>query len=333
MRKQLLKYLFLSALVLGLSACTRQAAPEQAPEQAKTPEAPVQVGTLKGPTGMGMAKLMGDEMAKEEGKTFEFQVAGAPDELVGKIVTGEIKIAALPTNLAASLYNKTEGQIQLVAVNTLGVLHLLEKGDTVHSLADIAGKHLHYSGQGSVPEYVLQHLLELEGLGVEKDYTVDFSLQHEELAAAMAAGEMDLAMLPQPHATTALMKNPELRVALDMNQAWEEATGTKLPMGCIVVDKAFSQEYPAVLEQFLQDYEASTDWVLANPEEAGILIEALDILGSAAVAAAAIPQSSIVYLDAGEAREDLEAFYRVLMDIQPKSIGGALPGDDFYHAD
>lgn len=290
----------------------------------------IRVGALKGPTGMGMVGLMENSEMKKAQMNYTFELLGTPDEMVGKVVSGELDIAAVPTNMALLLNNKTQGQVQLLAANTLGVLYILENGESISSLADLEGKTLNLSGKGASPDYILQYLLKenkIEGL------QIDYSLEHADLAAAMVSGDVKLGLLPQPHVTTTTMKNQSVRVALDLTKEWERVHGADLPliMGVLVVQKDFAEKNPQALEIFLDEYKASVDFVNQSQEEAGLLIEKFGVLPNAKIAQNAITASNIVFMDAQESKEALEQFFKILFDFNPKSIGGALADETFYH--
>lgn len=286
---------------------------------------PANIGTLQGPTGMGMVTLMGDEFSSKYNITIE----SAPDAVVGKIINGELDIAAVPVNLAATLYNKTEGNIMMIAVNTLGVLYVLEDGETVNSMADLAGKTLYATGQGSTPEYMLSYLLEKNGL--TDSVTVEYKAEHSELATLMASGEVKLGMLPEPNVTATMAKNEKLRVALDLTKEWKDAAGVEPVQGCIVVRKDYFEQNQAAVRLFLKEYEAAVNYTKANQAETAALMEKYGIIGSAAIAEKAIDKCNIVCYRDEAMRTAAEAMLQVLFDANPKSVGGALPGDDFYY--
>ena len=286
---------------------------------------PANIGTLQGPTGMGMVTLMGDESSSKYNITIE----SAPDAVVGKIINGELDIAAVPVNLAATLYNKTEGNIMMIAVNTLGVLYVLEDGETVNSMADLAGKKLYATGQGSTPEYMLSYLLEKNGL--TDSVTVEYKAEHSELATLMASGEVKLGMLPEPNVTATMAKNENLRVALDLTKEWKDAAGVEPVQGCIVVRKDYFEQNQAAVRLFLKEYEAAVNYTKANQAETAALMEKYGIIGSAAIAEKAIDKCNIVCYRDEAMRTAAEAMLQVLFDANPKSVGGALPGDDFYY--
>lgn len=306
---------------------------EKGKEEVQKNDITFNIAVLKGPTGMGIAKLMDDVNKGTSKIKANFSIYGAPDELVGKIINGEVDIAAVPTNLASVLYNKTEGKVQLAAVNTLGVLYILETGNEITNIEDLRGKKIWASGKGATPDYVLQYILKENGIDPENDVDIDFSLQHAELAAAVASNDASIALLPQPHVTTALMKNSNVRIALDMTKEWEKVAGdkSKLSMGCIIVNKKFANENKDMVNQFLKEYKSSIEWVNDNHKEAGTLIEKYEILPNAAIAEKAIPTSNIVYIDGEEAKSVLKGFYDVLFNFNPASLGGKIPDEGFYY--
>lgn len=325
-----IKLILLWTLVLSM-AVTMIGCSEAKNEVVEKPE--LRIATLKGPTGMGMVELMKRNDLGEAELDYNVEVMGSPDALVGKVISGEVDVAAVPTNLALVLYNRTEGDVQLAAVNTLGVLYLLENGDTINSMADLAGKTVNISGKGATPDFIFRYLLQQQGLQVDQDVILDFKLEHSDLAAALVAGDVDTALLPQPHVTTALMRNEQLRIALDITEQWNEimGEGSELPMGCIIVNREFAESNSEALNIFLEEYEQSTAFVNSEIGQAAELIEAYEILPNVAIAQKAIPLSNIVYIDAQAAKPFLEDYYQILYEFEPKSVGGKLADDGFYY--
>ena len=343
MKQKLLSLGLSLALVLGLAAgCAPKAGPEESPAPetsspvAETPPAEtvapyqtIRLGLLNGPTGMGAAKLLSDSDAGETVNHYEYAIGSDPStDIVPKLNNGELDIAAVPTNLAATLYNKA-GSIRLLALNTLGVLHILENGDTVHSMADLAGKTIYSINQGTNTEYVLNYLLEESGLTPGEDVTIEWKTS-EEVTALMASGGIDLCMLPVPAATSVMMQN-DVRDAIDLNDVWQEvgAAGT-FTMGCVVARSDFVEEHPEAVDAFLTEYAASIAYVNEHPEEAAALVEQYGIVPKAAVAKAAIPQANMVCLT-GDELKGISDYYEVLYAADPTSIGGAIPDDNFYY--
>jgi len=288
---------------------------------AAAPAEPVNIAALKGPTGMGISYMM------EDTAKYNVELQDAPDVVVGKFVSGEIDIAAVPLNLAAVLYNKTEGNVVLLNLDTLGVLYIVENGESIQSLADLAGKTIYASGEGATPQYVLDYLLAANGL--TDQVKVEYVGEHTALAAMVASGEAQVALLPEPFVSAVTVKNPAVRVALDLNTAWEEASGTKLVMGVYIASRTFYNEHPDQVKAFLADYAASVEKVNTSADAAQKIAD-LGIVGSAAIAEQAIPRSYIVSITGEEAKTAASAVLNVLFTANPKSVGGKLPGDDLY---
>lgn len=287
----------------------------------KAPAEPVNIAALKGPTGMGISYMM-DETDK-----YNVELQDAPDVVVGKFVSGEIDIAAVPLNLAAVLYNKTEGNVVMLNLDTLGVLYIVENGDTINSIADLAGKTIYASGEGATPQYVLDYLLAQNGL--TDQVTVKYVGEHTALAAMVASGEAQIALLPEPFVSAVTVKSPTVRIALDLNSAWEEASGTKLVMGVYIASRTFYDEHPDQVKAFLADYAASVEKVNTSADAAQKIAD-LGIVGSAEIAAQAIPRSYIVSITGDEMKSAASAALNVLFTANPASVGGTLPGDDLY---
>ncbi len=303
-------------------------------ETPDTDQVTLHVAGLKGPTGMGMAKLMEDAANGETGNTYEFTLESAPDAIVGKIVSGELDLAAVPVNLAATLNKKTEGNVQLAAVNTLGVLYLLTNGETVNTVEDLRGKTIYATGQGSTPEYVLNYILSQNGLTVGEDVTVEYLEEHAALASSFLAGECAVAMLPEPFVTQVMTKSESAVLALNLTEEWEKTAGdTVLAMGGILVRRDFAEANKEAVDLFLQEYQKSVEYITdtANVEDAAALIEKFDIM-PAAVAKNALPRCNIVFLDGEEMKESAKGFLQVVFEAEPKAVGGQLPDDDFYYA-
>lgn len=298
--------------------------PEAAPEQ-------IRVFTLMGPTGMGMAKLISDDKNSASKQDYTFTVASAPDQITAEVIKGSFEIAAVPVNLASVLYNKTEGKIKLAGVNTLGVLYVLENGDTVNSVADLKGKTIYATGQGSNPEYTLRYILTKNSIDPDKDVTIEYLAEHAELAAQMVSGSVTLGMLPEPNVTSVMAQNGDVRIALDLSKEWKEVSGTDLVQGCIIVSAEFAEKYPAALRTFLEEYKASVDFVNSNVDEASALIEEAGIVPKAAIAKKAIPNCNIVLITGEDMKEPVSAMLNVLYEAEAKSVGGKLPDDGFYY--
>ena len=338
--KKLLSLILALVMIMAFSACSEE--PEEPivptePEEPVTssePEAPVEpefsgteikVGMLKGPTGMGAAWLMEQSELGLTLNSYEFTVAGAADEITGQLIQGGIDIAALPTNAISALYNKTEGKIVCLGVNTLGVLYILENGETISTIADLNGKTILASGKGSTAESVINHLLAENGVDAE----IYWASEHTEAATLAITGEYDIVMLPEPFVTNVMTKNENLRVALNLSEEWNKLTGEVLTMGGIAVRREFLEQNPKAVAEFVKDYGMSIAFTNENPAEAGVLIEKFGI-AAASVAESAIPRCNIVWLSGEDYKTVLKNFLGVLFEANPASIGGNLPDEDFY---
>lgn len=290
-------------------------------------EEPVRIAALKGPTGMAFAHMIAE---KEEG--YEFILAGAPDELTGQIIAGKIDIAAVPTNLACVLYNKTKGGVKALSVITGGMLYVLEQGDTVHSLQDLEGKHILSAGQGAAPQYVFSFILDENGVNAD----VSWSSEQSEVVSLAVAGREKLVLLPEPHVTTLLTKDPSFRVALSLSELFEEAAekagqpGAGLYMSTVIVRAEFLESHPDQVLAFMDRLESSVSFALSDPDNAAREIAEAGILPSETIARQALPSCALTFLTGEEMMLRLSPMIRVLFDGNPAAVGGAEPGEEFF---
>lgn len=310
----------------ALAAETEETEAAEAAEEAETPASDsIHIAALKGPTAMGMAQLLDDE-------SYHFTIAAAPDEIIPMIVQGKADIAAVPANLAAVLYQKTEKKINVLAVNTLGVLYLVENGENIQTAEDLKGKTIYASGKGATPEYALNSVLSANGIDPEKDVTIEYKSEHAEVVAALAADQTAVGLLPQPFVTTALMKNENLRVALDLNELWEADAeeDSRLVTGVVVARSEYLKEHEADVAAFMDAYRDSVEFVNNDTEAAAEIIGAHDIIPTE-VAVKALPECSIVFMEGEEMQTILSGYLGTLNEQNPEVIGGKLPDDDFYY--
>jgi len=303
----------LAAALLGLSL----AAPAQE-------TALLQVGALKGPTAMGLVELMA---RPEGGADYAFTLAASPDALLPALARGELDLACLPVNLAAILYANTQGAVRVVAVNTLGVLYILQRGEGIKTLADLAGRRLYSSGKASTPEYALNHLLERAGV---QDVDIQWKSEHAEVLASLLLDPEGAALLPQPFVAAALRQNPDIRVALDLNALWEALGEGPMITGVTVARAELIERQPERLAVFLKDYAVSVDYVNNHNEEAAQLMERFGII-SAPVALDALPFCGITLVTGAEMARALQAFYQAMFTQDPRATGGSLPDEAFYY--
>ena len=323
MKKKILSLLLAAALLL-LPACGAAA-------KGMSAEGPVRIAGLKGPTTMGLVNLLDMEQQGTAALDYDLQLYGTADEIVPGLIKGELDMAAIPANLAAALYQKTKGGIQVMAVNTLGVLYVVEKGDTVHSMTDLAGRTILSTGKGTTPEYLLRYLLEKNGLDPDKDVKIQYCSEATEVTAQMAAAQKDaIAVLPQPYVTAAGMKDPSLRVALDLTTEWDKVSDSQLVTGVTVVRTQYAQEHPDVVEAFLQEYAQSVRTANTDLDRTAALCEQQGVVAKAAIAKKALPACNIVCRTGEEMQKDVSAYLSVLCAADSAAVGGKLPDDGFY---
>ena len=285
----------------------------------------VRIGALKGPTAMGMAQLL-------DADGYDFTIAASPDEIVPMVVQDKLDIAAVPANLAATLYQKTDKDVSVLAVNTLGVLYLVENGDSVKSVEDLKGKTIYASGKGATPEYALNSVLKADGIDPEKDVTIEYKSEHAEVVSALVQDQTAVGLLPQPFVTTALMKNDKLKVALDLNKLWEDSMDdeSKLVTGVVIANNEFVHDHADKVNDFMDAYKESVDFINSDTEAAAQIIGDHDIIAKE-VAQKAIPDCSIVFIEGDEMKTMLSGYLATLDDQNPEIIGGQLPDDAFYY--
>ena len=305
-------------LVFSLSACG-------------IAEDSVRIGALKGPTAMGMVQMMRDS------KNYDFTIAAAADELTPSLIQGKLDLVAVPANLAAILHNNTDGAVRVMAINTLGVLYIVERGDSIQSVDDLRGKTLYTSGKGSTPEYALNYILRENGLDPANDLTIEFKSEHAECLAALLNDPSAVAMLPQPFATVAQTKAADMRIALDLTKEWDALqAGAENPSamitGVVIGRTEFIERNPDIVRKFMEDYGASVQFTLDNVAEAAALIGEYDIF-EAAVAEKALPYCNITFIAGEDMRNLLSGYLAELHAQDPASVGGKLPDEAFYFVD
>jgi NitT/TauT family transport system substrate-binding protein len=327
-------FLLVIVLVLSLSVgCGTEKPIDNTPpedtEQEAVEPVNVTIAGLKGPTSIGMIKMIDEKALQSDKYNVEYIQEAAPDSLTGKIINGDIQISSVPINLASVLYNKTEGKVQILAVNTIGNLYIVGTDD-ISSVSQLEGKTLGMSAKGSTPDYAMNYILKQSGL--EGKTELDYSLDHATLAQAVIAEDAKVALLPQPFVTQTMMKNQNVKILIDLNEAWNNASGgsSELYTGCVVINKEFANNNREFVNEFLKQYEESVKWVLENPKDASVLVEKHEIMPSAALVEKAIPYCGITFRKAIDAKTGLNDFYKILFDSNPASVGGSMPDDEFY---
>ena len=346
--KKILSLLLAFSLALSLAACggsassaasstvvseavSSAAASEKETAAPLSATEPLRIAGLKGPTTMGLVNLLSMEQAGTAAMDYDLQLYGAADEIVPLLIKGELDMAAIPANLAATLYQKTSGGIQAVAVNTLGVLYVVEQGDTVHSMADLKGRTILSTGKGTTPEYVLRYLLTANGLDPDKDVDIQYYSEATEVTAQMASTQDAIAVLPQPYVTAAQLKDSSLRVVLDLTKEWNKVCDTQLITGVTVVRTEYAKENPDIVANFLRDYEKSIKAAQTDIAGTAALCEETGVVAKKAIAQKALPQCNIVYRVGDEMKADVNAYLKVLYDASPAAVGGKLPDANFYY--
>lgn len=315
-------------------------APQQATDvSSESAQEPVDIDimALKGPTAMGMVQFMDQaDTGALTDNNYRFQITAVTDEVSAALGKGEVDIAAIPANLASVLYNNTDGAIQVLAINTLGVIYIVENGETIQSVEDLRGKTIYASGKGTTPEYALNYILSQNGIDIAADVTIEWKSEQAECLAALLADEQAIAMLPQPFVTTAQAQSEELRVALDLTEEWDKLqagseTPSTLVTGVVVARREFVEQHPEAVSAFLDHYQASVEYVNANVKDAAQLVGQYDIV-PAQVAEKALPACNITLIEGAQMQEKLSGYLSVLLEQNPQSIGGGLPGQDFYYS-
>ncbi|MBE6624158.1 MAG: ABC transporter substrate-binding protein [Ruminococcaceae bacterium] len=303
--------------VLALSSCGK-----------KTDDA-IKVTTLNGTTGFGMAPLMKDHSLGDTKNDYEFSVESDPSVVTAGLINGTIDIAALPTNAAANVYNKTNGGVQIIAINTLGVLYVVTNGVEINSISDLEGKTIYCPAQN--PLFITKYILEKNGLTGKVTVSTAYA-KPDALRDAVKAGAVEIAILPEPMVTIAKSGNQNVKVALDLTEEWNKISdGKQLVQGCVVVRTEFANEYPGSVKSFLKEYKKSIEAVNDDPEGSASAIKEFGIFANENVAKNAIPKCNIAYMDGEDMKEAMQNFLEAMNSIAPESIGKAIPGDDFYY--
>lgn len=324
--KRLISYFLAVCMLVCVLAGCAQNEPEQNEHAAV-----IRVGALTGPTAMGLVKLMSDNDNKLTENNYEFSLQSEAAAFAAALAKGETDIAAVPANLASVIYNNTNGAVKLLAINTLGVLYIVERGESIKSFTDLAGKTLYATGEGAAPEYALRYLMEKNGIDGDNAPDIHWCSDTTEALSYIAADENAIAMLPQPFVTAAQAKVDGLRVAIDMNKEWEKLdNGSAMVTGVLVVRSEFAQKYPKQLAAFMKEYESSVQFVQQNTEKAAELIGGYEIV-KAPIAQKALPNCNITFITGEQMQSEMEGYLTVLYDMNSAAIGGKLPGNDFYY--
>lgn len=294
----------------------------------------VKVGALKGATTLGLLPLEDKAANGEAGENYEFSMMTAADELLPMMIKGELDIALLPSNVASILYQKTNGGVTVIDINTLGVLYMVSGDSSITGVEDLAGRTIYLTGKGTTPDYVLHYILSGNGMDADSDCTLEYKAEATEVAALLAENPDAIGLLPQPFVTAACAQNDALSVILDMNAEWEKLQGedgSRLVTGVTVVRNEFLQEHENAVAAFMEEHQASAQSMNSDVENGAKLAAASEIIAKEPIALKAIPKCNITYIDGADMKQALSGYLEVLYEQNPESIGGALPGDDFYY--
>ncbi len=293
----------------------------------------LKIGSLKGPTSMGLVHMMDRAEKGEAEGSYDFTMVTAADELLGKMVKGDLDIALVPANMASIIFNKTNQGVKAIDINTLGVLYVVSSDDSIKTIGDLKGKTVYLTGKGTTPDYALQHLLQANGLTTD-DVTLEYKSEAAEVAAVLKGTEGAVGLLPQPFVTAAIAQNEALQMVLDLTKEWDSVAdeeGGSLVTGVTICRTEVLEEHPEAVAAFLAEHKKSADFANTNVAEAAELVAAAGIIEKAPVAAKAIPYCSITYIDGEEMASMLGGYLKVLFDMDPATVGGTLPTDDFYY--
>lgn len=325
MQKKFLSLLLALTLAASFTACGRGSS------SAGNVGCDINIASLKGPTSIGLVKLFDDSDNGQTSNKYNYSIHGTADEISTGLIKGDFDAAAVPCNLASVLYNKSKGEIVIAGINTLGVLYILEKGEEIKSVADLKGKTIYATGQGTTPEYTLRYLLSSNGLDPDKDVTIEFRSEASEVVSAVSQMESAIMMLPQPYVTIAQNSDENIRVALDVTKEWEKNDkNSTVVTGVVVARKAFIDEHPKEFEAFLSEYKASALYANDNVDDTAALLEKFDIF-KAAVAKKAIPQCNVTFITGSEMQTKVLSYLSVLFDANPASVGGSLPDENLFY--
>ncbi len=321
MKRRILALLLAAMMVLGLGACGHKEAEP----------ADMNIAVMTGPTAIGLVKVMSDMEAGTAANHYNFSVYGTGDEIAAELLKGNLDAACVPCNLASVLYNKSEGEIVTVAINTLGVLYLVETGTEIQSVEDLRGKTIYSTGQGTTPEFTLRYLLSSAGIDPDRDVTIEYKSEAAEVAAVLAEASEAVAMLPQPYVTAAMKQNTTLRIALSVTEEWEKLNeDSTVVTGVLVARNSYIEEHETAFAKFLEEYEASAAYAKEQVEETAEQLEHFNIFKSA-IAKTAIPYCNVTYITGEEMKERVLAYLQVLYDQKPAAVGGIMPGGEMFY--
>lgn len=329
--KRLSALMLAMLLLLSFAACGGKDGGEDsdvtdAPETNYEREVKTKIAALNGPTGLGLAEIKADRSY-----AYDVEYYSDPQEVGPLLIKGEVDIAALPLNMAANLYKKTDGKIKMLAINTLGVLHVLSKDDSIKSVADLKGKTVYSSGQGATPEYIVNYILRKNGIEPGKDVTIEYKTAHNELATLAVEGSVDICILPEPFVSKVLSKNESYKRVLDLTEEWGKVSSAKLAQGCLVARADYIEQNPEIIKEFMSFYEASVNFVNNENNVGAVFLAKNGYFDTPQLAADTIPNCNIVFITGEEMKKTATENFTVLFEANPASVGGEIPADALYY--
>lgn len=323
--KKVLALLFIGFLFINMQACSKSS------DISKSDKTKLNVVALKGPTGIGLVNLMESSEQNKTQNDYDISIVGDPSEAAAKLVSHNADIALLPTNMASILYNKASGDINVAAVNTLGVLYLVTRDNTIKNISDLKGKTVYLTGQGATPEFAFNYILSQNGLNPNIDVKVEYKAEHAELVTLMLLGKVDIGILPEPFVTQVTNKDDSIKLAFGLTEEWYKVSNNSdLTMGCIAVNKELINEKKAALDIFLDEYKVSSEFANTDISKTAKLCDKYGIMLKE-IAEKAIPKCNLVFIRGNEMKTKITNFFNVLFKFDPKSIGGKLPDENFYY--
>lgn len=332
MKKRFLAGILALILLVAAGGCARSQPEKQPAPQTKVENISIDVGVLRGPSGISMIKMINDNPVLGEGVKVNYSIEQSTDVLSSKLLSGETELATIPANMAATLYNKGV-PYQLACMNTWGVMYVVSNGKVINSWADLKGQTIGAVSKGASSDVVFKYLLSQNGLDPDKDVTLNYSPSPVELAQLVMASKTSIAVLPEPWVSVVQSKNPQIKIVLDLQKEWTKIQGSDIPFAqtCLVINKEFAAQHPQVTEKFLDEYAKSIDWVNKNPQLAADLVKNTDIGIPAEVAAAAIPRCNLKFVGSQESKAAVDKYLQVLLQFSPETVGGKIPDDKFYY--
>lgn len=324
--KRIFALLLVAAMLASFAACgTKQTENNEQTTASEEREVKTKVAVLQGPTGLGLSKFAYD---RSYGYTVDYYAD--PQKIVPLVIKGEVDIAAVPLNLAANIYKKTSGAVQMIAISTLGVLHLLSSDESIKSIADLKGKTVYATGQGATPEYIINYILEKNGIDPEKDIDIQYKSAHNELATLAVEGKAEICILPEYFATKVTLKNDKMKKIVDLTDEWDKVSDAKLAMGCYIARKEYIDANPEIISEFLDLAEISTNYINAVFQSTSFLVAA-GFFETEEEVQQAVSGSNMVMIMGEEMKEIAASNFEVLYNANPASVGGEIPNDALYY--